>query len=227
MMYSVLSGDIVSYTALNTENRGVLTERLSAFLGQLETRFDTFGRIIKGDYLECVVPDASEGLAVALAIKAFVKSLPIEEEKDAPRFRWFKTYGIRIAIGYGELSQYIPEKGIIDGSAIYLSGRKISGLTTYDKERVTIKNTLYFTSSDTDLNDGVEPIMNLLDVLLAKATARQCEVLYLKLLGFTEAEVASQLGIGQSAVNQHSTSMGWNAIESAVQYFKKVISKRK
>jgi hypothetical protein len=40
-----------------------------------------------------------------------------------------------------------------------------------------------------------------------------------------EEEIAKRLGIGQSAVNQHSTSVGWNAIEEAVNYFKMVISK--
>ena len=42
-----------------------------------------------------------------------------------------------------------------------------------------------------------------------------------------EEEIAKRLGIGQSAVNQHSTSVGWNAIEEAVNYFKLVISKYK
>lgn len=227
MMYSVLSGDIISYTALDSANRAFLVDQLTGFIRQLESRFQTYGRILKGDYVECVVPDPAEGLTVALAIKSFVKSLSIDaKETEGSRFKWFKTYGIRVAIGYGELSRFSPEKGVIDGEAIYLSGRKISGLTTYDKERVTIKNTLYFASQDSDLNDRFEPLMNVLDVLLAKATARQCEVLYLKLIGYTESEVASQLNIGQSAVNQHSTSVGWNAIESAVQYFKKIISKR-
>ena len=40
-----------------------------------------------------------------------------------------------------------------------------------------------------------------------------------------EDEIAKRLGIGQSAVNQHSTSVGWNAIDEAVNYFKMVISK--
>src|SRR5699024_2534208 len=144
MRYSVLSGDIISYTALNSSNREFLVEELNRFLDQLNSHFKTFGRIIKGDYLECVVPDSTEGLTVALAFKGFVKSLPIEEKEETPRFKLFKTYGIRMAIGYGELSRYNPEDGVMDGEAIYLSGRKISGLTTYDKKRVTIKNSLYF-----------------------------------------------------------------------------------
>lgn len=228
MKYSVISGDIVSYTSLNTTNRELISEELAGFLDKLNNQFNTYGRIIKGDYVECVVPNPGEGLEIALALKAFIKSLSLKiskENPDTPRFKLFKTYGIRLAIGYDQLSRYSPEEGVIDGEAIYLSGRTIAGKTTYDKERIIIKNTLFFASHQSNLNDQFEVMMNLLDVLLAKATARQCEILYLKLLGFTEEKIAAKLKIGQSAVNQHSTSVGWNAIESAVKYFKKVILK--
>jgi DNA-binding CsgD family transcriptional regulator len=203
-------------------------ENLKILLQDLKTIFNAYGRIIKGDYLECVVPNASEGLQVALAVKSFVKAIPIDVKKykkEDNRLKQFKTHGIRLAIGYGELSRYNPEQGIIDGEAIYLSGREISGESTYNKERIVIKNTMFFASKDEDLNKNFQPLLALLDVLLSKATSRQCEVLYLKLLNNQEDEIAKRLGIGQSAVNQHSTSVGWNAIDEAVNYFKMVISK--
>ena len=228
MKYSVISGDIVSSTSLSSEDRKVVEENLKNLLEDLKQEFNVYGRIIKGDYLECVVPNPAEGLQVALAIKSFVKAIPVETKKykkDDNRLKQFKIHGIRLAIGYGELSRYTPEEGIIDGEAIYFSGREISGETTYNKERIVIKNTLFFASKNEDLNKIFQPLLALLDVLLSKATSRQCEVLYLKLMNNQEEEIAKRLGIGQSAVNQHSTSVGWNAIEEAVSYFKMIISK--
>jgi DNA-binding CsgD family transcriptional regulator len=228
MAYSVISGDIISSTSLSLEDSKLVEENLKILLQDLKTIFNVYGRIIKGDYLECVVPNASEGLQVALAVKSFVKAIPIDVKKykkEDNRLKQFKTHGIRLAIGYGELSRYNPEQGIIDGEAIYLSGREISGESTYNKERIVIKNTMFFASKDEDLNKNFQPLLALLDVLLSKATSRQCEVLYLKLLNNQEDEIAKRLGIGQSAVNQHSTSVGWNAIDEAVNYFKMVISK--
>ncbi|HAV55266.1 hypothetical protein [Aequorivita vladivostokensis] len=228
MAYSVISGDIISSTSLSLEDSKLVEENLKILLQDLKTIFNAYGRIIKGDYLECVVPNASEGLQVALAVKSFVKAIPIDVKKykkEDNRLKQFKTHGIRLAIGYGELSRYNPEQGIIDGEAIYLSGREISGESTYNKERIVIKNTMFFASKDEDLNKNFQPLLALLDVLLSKATSRQCEVLYLKLLNNQEDEIAKRLGIGQSAVNQHSTSVGWNAIDEAVNYFKMVISK--
>ncbi|CAM3379728.1 fumarate hydratase [Aequorivita lipolytica] len=228
MNYSVISGDIVSSTSLNVEDSKFVEESLKTLLQDLKREFNVYGRIIKGDYLECVVPNPSEGLQVALAIKSFVKAIPIDIKKytkDDNRLKQFRIHGIRLAIGYGELSRYNPEEGVIDGEAIYFAGREISGETTYNKERIVIKNTLFFASKNEDLNKNIQPLLALLDVLLSKATSRQCEVLYLKLMNNQEEEIAKQLGIGQSAVNQHSTSVGWNAIDEAVNYFKTMISK--
>ena len=227
MNYTVISGDVVSSTSLHSEDRKLVEENLKKMLQDLKQQFNVYGRIIKGDYLECVVPNPGEGLQVALAIKSFVKAISIDAKKyiqEDSRVKQFKTHGIRLAIGYGELSRYKPEEGIIDGEAIYFSGREISGETTYNKERIVIKNTLFFASKNEAFNKNFQPLLALLDVLMGKATSRQCEVLYLKLLNNQEEEIAKRLGIGQSAVNQHSTSVGWNAIDEAVNYFKMIIS---
>ncbi|MCZ4319388.1 fumarate hydratase [Aequorivita viscosa] len=228
MSYSVISGDIVSSTSLSIPDQKFVAEKLKILISDLKHEFNVYGRIIKGDYLECVVPNATEGLQVALAIKSFVKAIYIDAKKytkEDNRVKQFKIHGIRLAIGYGQLSRYNPEEGVIDGEAIYLSGREISGESTYNKERIVIKNTLFFASKNEDLNKNFQTLLALLDVLFSKATARQCEVLYLKLMNNQEDEIAKQLNIGQSAVNQHSTSVGWNAIDEAVNYFKMVISK--
>ncbi|MAO07158.1 MAG: fumarate hydratase [Alteromonas sp.] len=228
MKYIVISGDVISSTSLQSLHKEALETHLLNLLKDLKKEFQVFGRVIKGDYIECVVPQAKEGLRVALAIKSYVKSIPVEIEaytKDKNRAKQFKVHGIRLAMGYGALERYQPEEGIIDGEAIYFSGREISSVSpTYNKERIVIKNTLFFASNNPDYNQRFLPLLSLLDVLLSKATARQCEVLYHKLLYREEEEISQLLGIGQSAVNQHSTSVGWNAIEEAVNYFNKVVA---
>ena len=65
-------------------------------------------------------------------------------------------------------------------------------------------------------------MLGLLDVLFKDATARQSEILYYKLLGLNEEEIAAKLNIKQSAVNQHSNAVGWKAIEATVNYFEKL-----
>jgi len=229
MNKAVISGDIVASTSLSDSGRILLEKSLKELSEEIKTGFNTYTRIIRGDYLECVVPNAEDALQVALAIKSFVKSISINDAPDElndKRVKFFKTYGIRLAIGYGQLSRYNPDEGIIDGEAIYLSGRTINEFSTYKKERIVIKNTLFFVSNDTTLNDEFEPLIMLLDILINKATSKQCKVLYLKLLNNNEETIASKLNISQSVVNQHSTSIGWNAIIKSVKHFSNAIKMR-
>ncbi|MCH9660965.1 MAG: fumarate hydratase [Bacteroidetes bacterium] len=228
-MYAVLSGDIVSSTSLGANDKERLELALKTLIVDLSKEFDAFGRVIKGDYLEVVAPSPLQALQIALAIKAFVKGIPVEinnYKEQKKRAKLFKEHGIRLAIGYGELSRYKPEEGIIDGEAIYLSGRLINAKSTHGNERIVIKNTLFFTSNNEMLNLHITPVMELLDVLFSKATSRQSEVLYLKLMGNDENTIAARLGIDQSVVNRHSTAVGWNAIETSVSYFSTLMSKQ-
>lgn len=228
MIYCVISGDIVSSTSLTQSEREDLIQSLEKLIKVLTSQFDSYGRILKGDYLECVVPAPGDALRIALIIKSYIKSIAATAKgipAEMNRIKYYRTHGIRLAVGYGGLSNFNKEKDIIDGEAIYLSGREISGESTYNKERLVIKNSLFFASNHTGLNESFEPLFALLDVLVTKATARQCEVLYLKLLNFSEEQIAGKLRIGQSAVNQHSTGLGWNAIESAVNYFDNRLSR--
>ncbi|OQX76648.1 MAG: fumarate hydratase [Bacteroidetes bacterium 4484_249] len=225
MIKAVISGDIISSTSLNDAGRALIEDSLKELLDNLKKVYNVYGRIIKGDYLECVVSEPQNALQVALAIKSFIKSIPVIDTvhyKMNSRIKLFKTYGIRLAIGYGEISRFDPERGIIDGEAIYLSGRTINE-STYNKKRVIIKNTLHFASNDEMLNKNFGALLALLDILISKATAKQCKVLYLKLMNNNENTIALKLNISQSVVNQHSKSIGWNAIEKAVEYYSEVI----
>jgi hypothetical protein len=229
MKKAVISGDIVASTSLTDAGRTHIEENLNKLLVELHAKYKMFGRMIKGDYLECVVPDPDDALRLALIIKAFIKSISGDDilSNDDSRFKFFKMHGIRLAIGYGELTRFEPAKGIIDGEAIYLSGRRINEELTYNKERIVIKNTLFFVSGNEALNREFEPLLALIDVLMSKATAKQCEVLYMKLMNLNEEAISIKMNIAQPVVNQHSTSVGWNAIEKAVIRYAEVIKRNK
>ena len=114
----------------------------------------------------------------------------------------------------------------MDGEAIYYTGRIISGIETSNKERVSVKNSLFIKIYDDNLNNEFVPLITLLDKIISDTTAKQSEVMFYKLQGFSETEIAKIVNVSQSAINQHSTSAGWNAIEKAVLRFEKVIKER-
>ena len=167
-----------------------------------------------------VVEYPEQALTIALIIKSYIKAIVLTTEIDSSRSKYFKNHGIRLAMGYGKLNRYDKVSEVIDGEAIYFSGRKISEeRTTYNKERIVIKNTLFFNSDDEKLNENINCILGLLDVLVSNATAKQCKILYLRLLKNSEKEIANQLNIKQPTVNKQLSSIGWNAIEKSVSYF--------
>jgi len=224
MNRATISADIVSSSTLDVKQRLELEKKMAKLLSILKMEFASsgfFGRLIKGDYIECVLSKPAVALRVALTIKSYVKSLSFAANKEQERrMKDFKEYGIRIAVGIGELSIFNRSKGIIDGEAIYLSGRAINELTSSDKK---IKQTLVFRSNDENLNANFSAIFNLLDITFAKYTNAQSEVVFYKLLKKSEKEITEITKKRQSTINQHSTATGWYAIESAVEYFESII----
>lgn len=224
MNAATISGDIISFTSLSSKNKQLLEKKIENLLQLLKNEFNVFGRVIKGDYLECVVKEPEKSLQIAILIKCFIKSVELESEPKNKRIKYFKNFGIRLAIGLGSLNRFDAAKGIIDGEAIYMSGRKINTESTHNKKRIVIKNTLFFISKKEQLNKQFTAIIELIDYILNKATAKQCEVVFYKLLGHSETEISKIMNISQPVVNQHSISVGWNAIETAIKHFNNTLT---
>lgn len=223
---AVISGDILASTSLEEVDRLKVFKNTQTLLEEISNKYGAYCRIIQGDYIECATPNAEKALEIALIIKSFIKAIPISKHpryKTDNRVKAYKTYGIRIALGYGKLLQINPEENIIDGEAVYLTGRFLKGLSTHDKERMNIKTTLNFVSQNNSLNFNINTILSLIELIINQATSKQCDVLYRKLLGQNESEIAHLMKISQPMVNRQSTSIGWNAIEQAVAYFERTI----
>ena len=214
-MYATISADIVSSTSLCIEETIALKQRIEDLFSILEKRFPGFwGRLIKGDYIECLLPSAKDGFRVALIIKSCIKSFPVAESKKK---KPFQAYGIRIAMGIGDMRIVDKERGIMDGEAIYLSGRTLSGMGAPNKN-----GTFLIEPADKQLKPALQTVGMLTDALLNNATKRQSEVIYYKLLSKSEQEIADILGVKQSGINQHSTSAKWYCIEEALNYFEQL-----
>lgn len=226
-MKAAITGDIIGYTSLDKGGKIQLEKALLQLFAILKDRNKAYCRLVKGDNIECFLDEPGNAMTVAICLKSFLKSISADlsgHALDEKRFKLFKTYGIRLAVGIGGMERFEPESMNFDGEAIYLSGRLISGNTTYNKKRPGVKNTLLFTSMNDDWNENFGAIFALTEELLNKGTSRQNEVLYNRILGLTEGEVADEMKISQPVVNSQSGALGWGAIERATQYFKKTFS---
>ena len=210
-MYSTISADIVNSTSLSQSDTVILQNRLKEFADKVPMLSKGgWGRVVKGDGFEAVLENPNDVLRVALALKCFVKCFePQSESRD------FRRYGIRIAVGVGDLRTNDQKNGIIDGEAIYASGRAI------EEKMVLSKGTLIFNSVVGDI-EMLQTLASLCETIINGDTPRQCEVLYHKLCGIEEVKVAKILGKERPTVNEHSQKAGWPAIERAVKYFESI-----
>lgn len=220
MTRATISADIVSSTSLSVFDLTHLQSVIRQFLDELSVKSqdEDWGRLFKGDSVEIFLSNPHEALRTALLLKALVKKTFVESNMEAKQ-SLFKKFGIRIAIGIGEMRVADKNRDVLDGEAIYYSGRALEKGT---KEGLSVKRSMYFACKNSLFSEQMEVMLGLLDMLFKEATSKQCEVLYYKLLGMNEVEIAEKLGVVQSVVNQHSNAIGWNAIESAVNYFEKL-----
>jgi len=223
MNQAVISADVISYTSLTENERLKLSITIKQLLEDLSFRYsniDFFGRLVKGDLIECAMNSPKMSLRVALLLKTFIKTFDFgTDEKTATRLKYFKMYGIRTVVAVAPLNRIDPINGIIDGEAIFLSGRTLSNYSTSDKQKIFIKNSLSFVSTQKDFLEKFDAFFSLIDEIISKCSAKQSEVLYYKLLGYHEKKIAQQLQKSQSTVSQHSTAAGWISIEKALLYF--------
>ncbi len=219
-----ISADIISYTSLSTEDKRNIEKEVKGLLMILTEKYQNesfFGRMVKGDYIECVVKSERFAFRIALIIKLFIKSIELVHNSNGRGVKYFKEHAVRIATAIAPLSIIDPENGIIDGEAIYMSGRAIKDLSTSDKQKIIIKNTMFFCSKNQEEQEMFDTIFSLLDNLISRFSAKQSQVIYLKLMGFAEKEIGEKLNKNQSTISQHSTAAGWQSIEKAVNYFEK------
>lgn len=211
-MIATISADIIRSTSLKTDDLIELRYRLQDLFNIIEKDCPGFwARIVRGDSIECFVPDYRYALRIAILVKIFVK---IHVGKfNCSEF--LQRYGIRFSIGIGRIKYVNKEDDIIDGPAIYLSGRNLDEISGRDGVR-----------SAFEIEGDLKPLSNILDSytallsnLVDSYSTKQSEVIYYKLRGYKEREISERLGIYQSSVNMRASSAQWNLLFTSIRDF--------
>ena len=217
-MIATISADIVRSTSLRTEDLIELRKRLRVLLADLEKDYSGFwARIVRGDSIECVVPEYRYSLRIALLIKLFVKM----QADGFDCHEMLQKYGIRFSIGISEIKYADKDEDIIEGPAIYLSGRNLDEIS-----RREIYTAFEIGDAQKSLNNLMDSYVALLGNLVDTYSAKQAEVVFFKLLGYKEVEISQRLGISQAAVNIRSTGAQWGLLNLAIKDFEKLELKK-
>ena len=211
-MIATISADIVRSTSLSTKDLVSLREDLQDFFSDLEKKYIGFwGRIVRGDSIECVIPDGKFALRIAVLIKLLVKIQTSEYDCS----EWLRRYGIRFSIGVADIKYESKKEDVINGQAIYLSGRNLDEISRKGNSMTAFEMEYVPRSMSNLLDSYVAMVSNFID----SYSAKQAEVVFYKLLGFKEIEISNRLGIYQSSVNTRSTNAQWGLVNTAIKDF--------
>lgn len=210
-MVATISADIIRSTSLQTEDLINLRNRLRRLLDAFEMDYSGFwARIVRGDSIECYVPDFRYALRIAILMKLFVKI----QTADYKCHAFLRKYGIRFSIGIAGINYSDKVEDIIDGPAIYLSGRNLDEISR-DNSNIAFE----IDEAPETFNNLLESYVALLSNIVDTYSSKQAEVIFYKMQGYKEEEISNLLGIYQSSVNMRSSSAQWKLLSTAIRNF--------
>lgn len=211
-MIATISADIVRSTSMNTEDLIVLRNRLRDLFQDFEKDYPGFwARIVRGDSIECVVPNYNDALRIAILIKLYVKMRVSEFDCS----EMLQRYGIRFSIGVADIKYADKKEDIINGPAIYLSGRNLDEIS----RRENVMTAFEIGQAPKPLSDLLDSYVAMVSGIVDSYSAKQAEVVFLKLLGFKEMEISERVGISQSSVNTRAANAQWGLLNTAIKDF--------
>jgi hypothetical protein len=219
-MVAVLTADLVESSLYEEE---VLEKVLNTLKAEFAHIRDTYGednvrlKIYRGDSFQGVIKKPEEALKIALQIKAAVNRIHLKKTKKNKAYS--KIADFKIAIGIG--TQNIEREAISEsnGQAFQFSGRTLDEMKT-ENQKTRLKTELE------EVNAEFNTSFFLMDTITDKWSTASAEVVYYLLSGLIEREIATEINISQSAVNQRKKAAGWEAISELLIRYRNVITKR-
>lgn len=201
---AVITGDLVKSSELEYADRGLflpyLRESFMFVEEQLQLHDDIllpFG-IFRGDSFQVVVTRPERALLASVLMSLKLSLFDAEEN----------NFAARISIGIGTI-EYVPNSGNVgeaDGVAFRISGKMLDRMKQNDQN-------LLVTTPNPAMNLLLEAECAFFDLIVARWTKIQKEILLEKLSGSTQEEIASQHGKSQSTISQSLKAAGFDVVK--------------
>lgn len=207
-MQAVLTGDIIDSTKYSKEDLNTILNTINKEFSEFSKKYKADFKLFKGDSFQGVVLEPHLALQLALLLKTSIGSVPIKGS-SIPDFR--------MAIGIGTID--LERASILEsnGEAFQFSGRTLETMKG-DYPRLLLK------TANEQINDEFDVHFSFLDSISSKWSRESAEVVYYLLQNFKEREIAEQLGIYQSAVNQRKKVAHWDSVSMLLKRYQSVIT---
>lgn len=208
-VFGIVSCSVVDSTSLEMDELIQMRKDVySELFPSIEKRYpDFWGRVVRGDTIECFIEQPEYAFRVALLIKCWFMGWAIQHHVSEQ----MRRSGVRYSIGIGPMRLVDRKEDFLDGEAIYIAGRNLDfilgkGISAFFEMK----------SDDENIKALIANSLLLVNNLVESSTERQLSILYDRLHGIMEREIALKLQISQGAVNQRAQGAGWPLIKNTL-----------
>jgi len=200
----VITGDINGFTQLSPRNRELLIQSTGELMGSWVKSKNA--RIFRGDSFQMLFGDAGVALKRSIQLRCWLKKSNLSDKimLDA-----------RMSIGVGNVA-YMGESVLdSDGEAFHRSGR---GFDLMESDEF-----LKIITGQEAFDKQLQVICRLTDIIISGWTRNQAEVIYMVLEEKTQQQMADELNVVQSAINNRLKLAHWKHIEKTILYISDLI----
>lgn len=197
---AVLTCDIIESSLLSADELKEYQQIIES-LGNEEILLHP--QFYRGDSFQLATKPAD---ALEIAVKIRIEMKRLHEQND-----------VRVSVGIGKVSTLNENVLFSTGSAFEISGKNLDQL----KNR---KLNFLIQTENTLLNDELETYCFFADVIINGFTKIQSNVIFYKLQGLDQAEIAKTLDISQPAVSKSLKTAIWQTIERFMKRYKTLIN---
>lgn len=215
MVFGAIAADVIDSTSLGRDDLLDLSNEVAWCFADAKhyASCQFWGRLVKGDTIECCLQNPNLALRLALLLKCRIKAWAGELNCSSA----LQNLGIRFSIGVGNMRIVDPQIDIMDGEAIYIAGRNLNKLSG-----MSYTSAFGFVADDRNLTELINISISLLDDLINSMSAKQSAVIYHLLLGRNQTEIAKLLFISQSSVNSRAQKAGWRLIADTLRVYEHI-----
>lgn len=216
-MNAVITADLIDYTKLPTSDIEQVLDALNSLHIELKNYRVNFVQdyvIKRGDSIQIELSNSQEALRVALLLKTALNRINLHSSDQNNKIE----IDARIAIGVGTIHNKRDKVNESSGDAYTKSGRSVDLMKK-------IKRFIFFKSDIEHLDEELYVELLLLEEIFSGWKRTSAEVIYFLLIGYNEYDIAKNLGITQSAVNQRKKTAGWSGIQALLIRFEQLLSK--
>lgn len=214
-IFGAIAADVIDSTSLSRVDLLCLSDEVDSCFADAKkyTSIQFWGRLVKGDTIECCLPNPCMALRLALLVKCRIKAWA----GDLNCSTALQNLGIRFSIGVGNMRIVDPQINIMDGEAIYIAGRNLNKIA-----ETSLTSAFGFEANDRNFTKLINISVALLDDLINSLSAKQSAVIYHMLLGMNQTEIARLLFISQSSVNSRAQKAGWRLILDTLRVYERI-----